>query len=112
MDFDAIRTAARRVRHEALSVCAHYSHPSGVEADVRCKSFEKDEVLGDIVREGFAEMIGGAIYLRFSSEELDQQSVVLARGGRVTMPDGSVLILDALMRTKGPINTIWRVAEE
>lgn len=111
MSFDELRTQARRTRHEVLSSCAHYTHTSGVDADVRCKLNTKDEIAGDVHREGFSEAIVGVSYLRFNSEELDEQSLVLARGGRVEFTDGSAFILDVLMPTNGPINVIWRVAQ-
>lgn len=113
MSFHELRVAARRVRHAVLSSCASYSHAGqgiGPE-DVHCKLVNKLDVTGDLARDGYPDEISAASFLRFSSEELDQRSLILARGGVVTMPDGSSLILDVLMPTDGPINVIWRVAQ-
>lgn len=111
-DFNELRIAARRARHAAISSGATYVHPmSGEFSDsLNVKLVTKPDLVGELKRDGFPSSPALLAYLRFSSDELDQQSIVLKRGGVVTMPDGTVLILGALMPSDGPINVVWQVA--
>lgn len=113
MDFNELRIAARRARHAALSTCVHYASPkTGVTSDkLRVKVYDKEDIVGELKRDGYAQGPAVISHLRFSSDELDQESITLNRGDRVTMPDGAVLILGALMPSDGPVNVVWQVAQ-
>lgn len=112
MDFNDLRTAARRARHAAISTCVLYTSKTGITSDkLRVKLFNKEDIVGELKRDGYAQGPAVISHLRFSSDELDQESIVLQRGDRVTMPDGVVLILGALMPADGPLNVVWQVAQ-
>lgn len=113
-DFNALRTQIRRIRHATFGVCAVYDDAqSGVYAeDIRVEHNVKENILGDIVRDGYTESVEYIHTIKFSTDELSQKSFMLRRGARVTMPSGEVLILSTKLPQIGPINVFWRAVEE
>lgn len=75
--------------------------------------FNRQILQGNMVEAGYNDVVEGVDRLRFNSEELQEKSVVLRRGGKVIFTDplerGAVFLLDHPEPPTGPINVIWGV---
>lgn len=114
MSFTQIVAQARRVVRKTFGESARYEHPSAVGGvDLSVKWSGRLALQGNIGDDGYSDVITGVNRVFFNVEELNEKSLVLQKGGRLTLTDtlnqGTVLILDSMEPHKGPINEIWNV---
>jgi hypothetical protein len=114
MPFDLadLKRQARKVVHDTMSVPAVYENPAlPGSVDLRVRWHNKIAINGDLVEAGYAEMIEGINRVIFEKAELDEKGVNLARGHKLTVWDGTVLMLDSQEPAVGPVTVIWRVVQ-
>ena len=104
---------SRRAVHSTMGVAATYEDPSspGV-VGLRVRWHNRLALQGDLVEAGYANVVDGVNRVVFDKAELDEKGVVLSRGAELTMPDGTVLILDHQEPVVGPVTVIWGVAHK
>lgn len=114
-DFTSALTAMRKVVHATMRVPATYEDSvQTVPVDVGVRWHSRLVLQGDLVETGYADSIEGVDRVIFDRDELDEQSIVLHRGGIVRLTDprwnGTSLILDSLEPADGPVELIWKIA--
>lgn len=115
-DFAALKAQVRQTVHDTLSIAADYSDDNTSPVELRVRFHTKINRFGDMLDQGWAEVVEGVNRLIFNKPELDQNSVTLRRGGKVTFTDphfeGIVLVLHVQEPDSGPIDAIWQVSQE
>lgn len=116
-DFGAWKAEARQVVHDNLAVSASYLDSTldePVELGVRFHS--KINRFGDMLEQGWAEVLEGVNRLLFNIPELTEKDVTLRRGGKVTFTapgfENIVLVLHAQEPSTGPITLVYQVSQE
>lgn len=110
-DFAELRAQAKRVLHDTLGIIASYTDDVvTVPVDLRVRHHSAMTLTGDPGNGGYAEMLASIDSVILDREELNEKGITVKRGGKLTLADGSVLILDSQARIEGPIELIWRVA--
>jgi hypothetical protein len=115
MSITEIMAQARRVVHSTFGENAVYSHRSASgETKISVRWHNRIALRGNISDDGYSDIIEGVNRVFFNKEELALKSIVLQRGGRVTLTDalnnGVVLVLDSQEPDVGPINEIWNIS--
>jgi len=122
MDWGELRAAVRSTVHAVFARVATYQSPAypagypptfamqqGTQAlnpvDITVRLHTNIEVFGDLDREGYAQQSEDVNRMVFLSEE-----VVPARGGIVTMDDGSVYQIRHVLPADGPTEIACLVA--
>jgi hypothetical protein len=90
------------------------SEPAGVELKVRFHT--KINRFGDMLDQGWSEMVEGVNRLIFDKDELYEKGVIPANGGVVTLSysggDVISLVLHVAEPDSGPIEAIWQVSQQ
>lgn len=122
MSFAAIKAAARRAVHAALSVQALYSDDyTIIPIPLRVRWHMKQQLVGQLDSGGYAEMIEGIERIVFDVQELTAKGVDLMRTGTIELtdlayqhPDGSrpTFELEVQELDTGPVERIWKVTRQ
>lgn len=116
-DFAALKAETRQVVHDTLAVSASYLDSTMAEpVDLTVRFHTKINRFGDMLDQGWAEVIEGVNRLIFNVPELTEQGVTLRRGGKVTFTapgyESIVLVLHAQEPDTGPVELIYQVSQE
>lgn len=114
-DWTSVMAKARRVVHSTFQVEVQYQAPGGIVPPVtlHVRWHDRIALVGNVVDAGYADVLEGVDRIIFNREELVEIGVVLGRGGKVTFGpafQNTVLNLDSMEPTEGPINVVWKVA--
>lgn len=117
MSFQDAKAAQRRKVHATFATAAVYFAPgetSGV--DITARFHQRNVTGGDINSSGYAAITEGVTRVVFNREDLDNDGVVVARGGIVMFPeyDGPEMDVYVVLTERdpydGPITEKWTVA--
>lgn len=122
MSLAAIKYAARRAVHSALSVSALYRDEFTIlPIPLKVRWHMKQQLVGQLDSGGYAETIEGIERIIFDMEELTAKGVELMRTGIVELtdleylqPDGNkpTFELEVQELDTGPIERIWKVTRQ
>lgn len=113
-DFAAVKAQTRRVVHDTFGVSATYRDSViTVPVGLRIRWHNKIARFGNLLDQGYAEIIEGINRVIFDTAELSEKSVVLRRGGELTITapsfNSAVLTLAEDEPTVGPLEVVWLV---
>lgn len=115
-DFAATKSKARQVLHDTLAVSALYQDSTLVEpVSLRVRFHTKINRFGDLVEQGWAEVIEGVNRLIFNIPELTEKGVIPRNGATVSLAapfDGVVLVLHVEEPGDGIVSATWQVSKE
>lgn len=117
-DWAATKAATRRIVHNTFGVQAFYTDASvnpPIELRARLHTKTSKPFGGLVDGDGYADMIEGIDRIVLIPETIDGATVVLQRGGEITLPEmfpGETFILDHSMPTDGPLEEAWQVTRK
>lgn len=112
-DFTSALSTMRTVVHDTMSIPAEYQAPGQFgRVPVRVRWHDRLVLQGNMGETGYADVIEGIDRAIFSRDQLSEKGITLQRLGTIHLPaayNGVVLTLDALEKTDGPVNIVWKV---
>lgn len=116
-DFAALKAEIRQVVQDTMGIDAEYLDSTmGYPVVLRVRFHTKINRFGDMIEQGWAEVIEGVNRLILNVPELVEKGVTLRRGGTVTLTapgfEGFVLVLHAQEPATGPVEVVWNVSQE
>lgn len=114
-DFAATKALVRQVVQDTMAVPGLYQDGSLEEpVELRVRFHTKIHRVGDMIDQGWAEVVEGVNRLILNKAELDEKDVLPVRGGTVTLtPPGYesiVLVLHLREPDSGPTEVVWQVS--
>lgn len=112
-DFTSALAGMRKIVHATMGHAAAYSYGVQAAQAVTVRWHDKQVLQGALGDAGYSEVVEGIDRLIFNKTELVANSVVLNRGGKITLGaqwNNVVLNLEALEPTHGPEEVIWKVS--
>jgi hypothetical protein len=113
-EWTVIKGMARRAVHDVFAVPAIYTpnEPNGQQKAIRVRWHVRgNKLLGDLMGQGYGEVIANVDRMVFNTEQLAEVGVTLKRGDRVRIPDlnNAEFMLDALDPSDGPVTQTWEI---
>lgn len=111
-DFADLKAETRRAVHDTLGVVAFYQDDSmSAPEEVKARWFNKTAKFGDLVEQGYAEVIEGVD--RVVLFPCDHPTIEFKRGGNITFPQyGLNFVLEVLEPSDGPLEAVWQVVKK
>lgn len=114
-DMMALKSQARRVLHDTLSIPVIYKHePMVKHEDLNVRIHSKISRFGDLLDHGWAEYIENVNRIIFNREQLGEKQLILKSGGVVTSDFKDIIIKWKLIASEpleGPVEVIWQVSQ-
>lgn len=98
MSWRDIKTAAREAVHDTFKLPAVYSPPTGDDVECNARLVEKNDLTGDLDREGYGRMLVSVTRIIFDREEF---TVLPIRGGTVDFGDAGEYTLESPLPSDG-----------
>lgn len=114
-DFGETKALVRQVVHDTMALPGLYQDGS-MEAPVelRVRFHTKIHRVGDMIDQGWAEVVEGVNRLILNKAELDEKGVLPIRGGTVSLTapgfESIVLVLHVREPDSGPTEVVWEVS--
>lgn len=114
-DFGEIKALARQAVHDTMSLPGLYQDDSLAEpVELRVRFHTKIHRVGDMIDQGWAEVVEGVNRLILNKSELDEKGVLPVRGATVTLTapgfENIVLVLHVREPDSGPVEMVWEVS--
>lgn len=112
-DFTSALSGMRKIVHSTMGHAATYSYGVQAAQAVKVRWHDKQVLQGNLGDAGYSEVVEGIDRLIFNKTELVANSVVLKKGGKVTLGpqwNNAVLNLEVLEPSHGPEDVIWKVS--
>lgn len=110
MDWGELRAVTRGIVHGVFAVPATYIPATGPSLPITVRMHTRSVRLGDLDREGYAEVIEDISRVVLFQAELDAQSIVTSRGRRVKITrTGWEFMLDNRIRQDDETLQVWDV---